>query len=253
MAVLTSRQLDILRSDLWFGALPSDLAGALIEAGSLRRLAHAQPLFFRGDPPDGLYAVLSGTLRVFGVTACGKEALLSVVEPPSWFGEIALFDRLPRTHDVQADGDATLLHVPLESLHAMLAAQPGWWQHVGVLVSLKTRLLMIGLESQALLPPEGQLARRLLWMIRSSMSDTQAGTYRLHVRQVTLGEMLSMARQTVNRILKDMESRGVVRLAYSTVEVLDIDKLADAAVLSPMERKVLAHLGERQRPGRGFP
>jgi len=245
MAVLDTPQLDTLRADLWFGGLPADLSQALVAQGVLRRVRHAQHLFFRGDAPDGLYAVLSGTLRVFGVTACGKEALLSVMAPPLWFGEIALFDKLPRTHDVQADGDALVLHVPDAALPAMLAAHPGWWHHFGVLVSLKTRLLMIMLESQALLSPEGQLARRLLWMVRTSALGQGEEAVRLKVRQGTLGEMLSMARQTVNRILKDLEARGVVKLAYGTVEVSDIHLLADVALLTPMERRVLKHLGER--------
>ncbi|MFT3859300.1 MAG: Crp/Fnr family transcriptional regulator [Aquabacterium sp.] len=244
MAVLSPAQLDTLRCDLWFGALPADLADALIAQGALRRLAHAQHLFFRGDAPDGIYAVLSGTLRVSGVTPSGKEALLALLDPPAWFGEIALFDRLPRTHDAQACGEVAVLHVPQPALQAMLRAQPDWWPHFGVLLALKTRLLMISHEGHALASQEGMLARRLLWMVRSSEAGFRLDKARLKINQETLGQMLAMARQTVNRILKDMEARGVLRVTYGTVEVLDIVRLADAAELSVMERRVLQHLTE---------
>lgn len=246
MADLSPAQLDTLRTDLWFGSLPPDLASSLIERGVRRRLSHAQHLFFRGDPPDGSYAVLFGTLRVSGVTSQGKEALLSLLDPPVWFGEIALFDKLPRTHDVQAEGEATVLHVLLADLQAMLDAQPRWWPHFGALLSLKTRLLLINHEGQSLVSQEGMLARRLLWMVRSSGGGFGLDRVRLKINQETLGLMLSMARQTVNRILKDLEARGVLRVNYGVVEVIDFVKLADVAELSPMERKVLRHLSEQQ-------
>lgn len=242
MAALSPAQLHTLGCDLWFSALPHELAQSLIGRGVLRRLRPSQHLFFRGDPPDGIYAVLSGSLRVSGVTAAGKEALLALLDPPVWFGEIALFDKLPRTHDVQADGEAVVLHVPLADLQAMLDAQPTWWPHFGVLLSLKTRLLLIQHEGHSLVSQEGMLARRLLWMVRSTEAGFNLDKIRLKINQETLGLMLSMARQTVNRILKDLEARGVLRVSYGEVEVLDIEKLADAGELSPMERKVLKHL-----------
>ncbi|MBF4499681.1 Crp/Fnr family transcriptional regulator, partial [Vibrio vulnificus] len=81
------------------------------------------------------YAVLEGGLHISGVTREGREAMLSLVEPPMWYGEIALFDRLSRTHDAVAEGATTLLFVPLASLDAMLEAQPRWWRHFGVLMA----------------------------------------------------------------------------------------------------------------------
>jgi len=245
MAVLTPEQFATLRSDIWFSTLPAELAGWLIEHGHIRKLSHGQYLFFRGDAADGIYGVLGGALRVFGVTADGKEALLQLVEPPVWFGEIALFDGLPRTHDVQADGGVTLLQVSQTVLHDLLRQQPAYWQHFGVLMSFKLRLVFINQESQTLMPPEGMLARRLFWMLRSSPAGAQSGPARLKVKQSTLAQMLAMSRQTVNRIMMELQQRGVVRVSYGTVEVIDPEALADAAQLNAMERKMLQIINGR--------
>ena len=104
----------------WFSHLPPDLQRSLLGAARLRVLTAGQYLFKRGDPPCGVYAVLEGTVRISAVSAQGKEAVLSLVETPYWFGEICLFDNLPRTHDAMATGACRLLQVPQVPQAAML-------------------------------------------------------------------------------------------------------------------------------------
>ena len=95
------------------------MADALLQAANLKRLQAGETLFMRGAPADGIFAVLEGSLRVSGMTVDGKEAILSIVEAPQWLGEIALFDGMPRTHDVVAESAVALLHVPRLALEAL--------------------------------------------------------------------------------------------------------------------------------------
>ena len=244
MAILIPEQLALLRRDIWFGALDTRLAEALTEVAVRRVLSPGQHLFFRGDPPDGLYAVLDGTLRVSGVTEAGKEAVLSLLEPPTWFGEISLFDRLPRTHDVSAEGTVLLLHVRQGDLEAMLARQPRYWRDLGVLMALKARLAFINLEDLALLPPDVRLARRLVWLAQSADPRREQAVCRLVLSQSALAAMVFMSRQTANQGLMALQAQGILHVAYGAIEVLDRGRLIEAARLSPMERSVLLQLQE---------
>lgn len=90
-----ARYLPQLDAQPWFAALPQALRADLLSHAALRRLPAGRALFRRGDPPCGLYAVLSGSVTIGAVDAQGKEALLTVAGPVTWFGEIALFDGLP--------------------------------------------------------------------------------------------------------------------------------------------------------------
>lgn len=116
--------LSPLRSGSWFRGLPADMRAALLEAGTIRRLEPGEVLFQRGDPFDGLYAVIAGAVLVHAHDAGGKAALLGLLEAGAWFGEICLFDGLLRTHDARAATRAAVWHVPRARLDAMLAAQP---------------------------------------------------------------------------------------------------------------------------------
>ena len=216
-----------LESGQWFRLLPGELQEQLLGEGRLLRLSAGQQLFRRGDPPCGLYAVLGGSMRVGAVSRQGKEALLTLVEAPYWFGEISLFDGLPRTHDAYAEGPCLLLQVPQAALLALLQQQPQYWRELALLMSQKLRLAFVALEEMSLLPAAPRLARRLL-MMAEGYGET--GPRRvLHLAQEQLALMLGLSRQTTNQILKDLEARGALRLTYGEIEITDLGTLRQAA------------------------
>ena len=212
----------------WFSHLPAPFQHSLLAHARLRQLTAGQYLFKRGDPPCGLYAVLDGTLRVSAVNEQGKEAILSLVESPFWFGEICLFDGLPRTHDACAVGPCTLLQVPQQALLNILDDSPRYWRDLALLMSQKLRLSFIGLEQLSLMPASVRLAHRLL-MIVEGYGDTEHSKRVLHLPQEDLAAMLSLSRQTTNALLKDLQAQGLVRLGYGEIEILDVPRLRQAA------------------------
>ncbi len=219
-----------LASGHWFSHLPADLQRSLLAAARLRSLTAGQALFKRGDPPCGLYAVLDGAVRISAVNAQGKEAVLSLVETPYWFGEICLFDNLPRTHDALAMGPCTLLQVPQASMLDILAKQPAYWRDVALLMSHKLRLSLINIEQMSLMPASARLAHRLL-MIAEGYGEIDQARRTLQLPQEDLAAMLGLSRQTTNSLLKTLEQQGIIGLSYAAIEVLDLKGLRQAAGL----------------------
>ncbi|WP_374319049.1 Crp/Fnr family transcriptional regulator [Aquabacterium sp.] len=236
--------LALLRSDAWFGSVSGELEQDLLALAVPRRLQSGEHLFFRGDLADGIYAVLEGSLRISGVTEAGKEAILSMAEAPMWLGEIALFDRLPRTHNAVAEGATRLLHVPAAPLNELLAHKPRYWRDLGVLMALKVRFAFIGMEDLALLPADLRLMRRLVMLAHTVNGD---GPCVLPISQAQLGMMLSLSRQTTNQILQNLQDQSIVQVSYGRIEVLDIGRLVAEAGLSSADK---ALLGQLQPQGR---
>jgi len=243
MTMLTAPQCALLRTDIWFSQLPPDLAQALLALGRVRHLRGGEALFRRGEAVDGIYAVMAGALQISGVTREGREAIISLLEPPMWFGEIALFDRLPRTHDAVADGPTKLFFIPLAALDALLAQHPAFWRHFGVLMAFKVRLAFIALEDLSIVAPAARMARRLVWLAYCAVTGGEMGRCRIHIKQTQLALMMALSRQTVNQLLNALEQRGLVKLSYGVVDVLDMAALQDAAAMSAMERRVLERGG----------
>jgi CRP-like cAMP-binding protein len=217
-----------LSSGQWFNHLPALLQDSLLAIAKLRRLSPGQQLFGRGDPPCGLYAVLEGAVRIGAVNEQGKEALLSLVEPPHWFGEICLFDGQPRTHDACGVGFCILLHVPQAALLELLEEHPQYWRHLALLMSHKLRLTFINLEQLSLMPAPARVAHRLL-LIAEGYGETEHVRRILQLPQEQLALMLSLSRQTINQILKELQNQGILKLSYGEIEVIDLEKLRVAA------------------------
>ncbi|KAF1028539.1 MAG: Transcriptional regulator SdrP [Pseudomonas sp.] len=208
----------------WYSHLPAPFQHSLLAEGRLRHLAAGQTLFKRGDPPCGLYAVLEGSLRISTVNEQGKEAVLSLVELPYWFGEICLFDGLPRTHDAIASGPCTLLQVPHAAMLKILDETPPYWRDLALLMSQKLRLSFINMEQMSLMPPAMRLAHRLL-MMTEGYGEIEQARRTLQLPQEDLAAMLNLSRQTTNGLLKDLQAQGVVRLGYGEIEILDVQQL----------------------------
>lgn len=222
--------LPLLRTGRWFAALPDDCAQALVDMAQLRTLAPGAPLFLRGDLPCGLYAVLRGAVDISGAGGprdAARAALLTRLEAPAWFGEIALFDNAARTHDAHAAEATLLLQVPHERLQAWLATHPQHWRTLALLLTDKLRSAFVALEDQALLPAPQRLARRLVLMAEGygQLRQERASRRVISLSQEQLSLMLAISRQTINQILRDLQTRGLVRVQRGEVEIIDLPAL----------------------------
>lgn len=77
----------------------------------------------QGESDDGMFLVLEGELRVRLMIA-GKETILATLGPGECFGEIALFDRGPRSADVLANKDSVLLKITSEAFDKLRREAP---------------------------------------------------------------------------------------------------------------------------------
>jgi CRP-like cAMP-binding protein len=229
-----SSYLPVLQSGRWFAQLPLPLSQALLDMARVRTLAAGEALFLRNSPPCGLYAVVRGAIRISGVaggvgspSADAKEAVLIVLPPPVWFGEVSVFDNSARTHDAHAAGPATLLHIPHDGLVQWLQQHPQHWRDLALLMADKLRLAFVTLEEQAVLPAPVRLARRLVQMAQGYGQIQTQGTSRrtLELTQEQLSLMLGISRQTTNGILNDLKDRRILDVQRGQLEILDFPAL----------------------------
>ena len=108
---------------LFAGLAPATL-DALARASRLRRYPAGQVLWNEGDPGDSLLVLEEGQLRISRFAASGQEAVLSVVEPPTALGELALLDGLPRNATVVAQQPVVVRVIPRSVFLALLRQEP---------------------------------------------------------------------------------------------------------------------------------
>lgn len=217
----------------WFDSLPEAVQHHMLARARRRELTPGQRLYSRGDPPDGFYGVLEGSIRVSGIGAEGQEAVLDFYGPGSWFGEVSLFDGLPRSHDAHASETnlpTRLLQIAAADLEELLTVHPALSRSLLQLEALRVRILLQAIESYSTQSLEQRLANRLLMLAAAHGVTTAEGVrIELHLPQETLAQMIGATRQRVNQILKNWELDQMIKQQYGRILLLDQIKFENLA------------------------
>jgi len=221
-AVNTIDVAGILGRDPWFRDVPDLLQSTLLRIGVTRRLSQGQRLFSRGDATNGVYAVLEGRLAALDVNEQGDEAIQLHLDPVTWFGEMGLYDRLPRAHHVRAEQASTVLWLNDQLLRSHLEQSPQHWHHFGLLLTQKLRLALFMLDGRKLDSNDLLVARTVLMIAQSYQPGSGLAKSRVAIQQQQVADMLGMSRQTVSQALQRLKAEGILQLAYGKVEILDV-------------------------------
>lgn len=223
----------LLSASEWFRELPAEVVSQLVALSVTRRFRDGDLVHAKGDAPDGLYGIVGGRVRISNVGASGGEMLVAVFEPGSWWGEISMFDGLPRTHDAHAVGETEIVLLPQPRFHALLQQQPQLYAHFCRMLCRKLRLAFSHIEDATFLPLPERLAKRLLLLADIYGENKPEGRrITLHLPQEDLGRMLGAARQSVSKVLKSFEADGWIRVEYGHITVRDrqaLQLLAEAS------------------------
>ncbi|MBK9322551.1 MAG: Crp/Fnr family transcriptional regulator [Bdellovibrionaceae bacterium] len=90
-----------------------------------KKVAKDTYLFREGDAPDAMYIVKSGSLAVTK-TKNTSEVVLAEIGPGSMVGEMAIFDKKPRSANVKAIKDSEVISLPYEGLNSQMDSLPVW-------------------------------------------------------------------------------------------------------------------------------
>lgn len=228
--VLTIDERSNIESGSWFSKLSLPLRQAILERSTVKRHADGATLSARGQPAEEWCGVAKGAVRVGSVSLSGKQVTLTYVEPGTWFGDIALFDGLPRTHDATAHGETTLLAVRKADFKDLLAQHVELYDALLRLNCRRLRLMFDTFEDLNTRPLAARLAKQILLLARSyGVEQGDEIRIGLQLAQEDLAQLLGASRQRVNQELKGFEREGAVRIEPTRLVLLSKDKLLTIA------------------------
>ncbi len=224
--ILTIDEQSNIASGPWFSRLSSPLQEAILARAIVRRLHDGAILSARGAPAEEWCGVALGAVRVSSVSLSGKQVTLTYVEPGTWFGDISLFDGMPRTHDAHAHGETTLLVVRRPDFKELLAQHVELYDALLRLNCRRLRLLFDAVEDLNTRPLSARLAKQILLLARSyGVEHGDEIRIGLQLAQEDIAQLLGASRQRVNQELKGFERDGAVRIEPTRLVVLSKDKL----------------------------
>ena len=229
MAVLGgSMARDALRACGLFSHADDASLDALAGALRVRRFRKAETIFHQGDPGDALFIVASGSVKVVLPSSEGPEpAIVAVLGPGEFFGELALLDGAPHSATIVAVEPTETLVLRRDAFLGLVDTEAELRRALLASLATEIRRLTGHVEDLHFLDLPGRLASRILRLAAGQpRADDGSVTIPWPYTQSELAGMIGGSRQSVNRLLADFADEGLVRLERDALIVADVGRLA---------------------------
>ncbi len=191
---------------------------------SHRSYRRGEVLFHQGDPGDTLLIVVSGQVKVVLMTADGEEAVVAILGPGDFLGDLSLFDGRPRSASVVALEPTETLVLHRQDFHAFLRSHPVMAEEMFAVLADRIRRLDEQLKRTYFLDLPVRLAHKLLELGVEKGHKTPEGIrIDLPLTQSELASMIGASRQRVNRVLAELQDKQIIRLERRGLTILQPD------------------------------
>ena len=202
----------------WFAGVPVALQERLRDEVSVQHADKGTVMMPAGSAVQGWHAVLSGLVMLQSPASQGRASAFIGVPDGEWFGEGSAMKPEPRRYHVVALRPTTLLCLPLPLFATLRETSLGFNQFLVQHLNMRLGQAMTIIEAGRTQSPEHRVAlylSRLFWR----------STRRLNLTQEELGQLVGLSRQTVNKVLRVLEGRGIVSLDFGKVAIVDDEAL----------------------------
>ncbi len=184
----------------------------LLALAAVKRYAAGDMVFAEGDAGDGLYGVLAGQIAITADSSQGRELILNLCGPGSFFGEVALLDGHGRSANAVAKAPTMLLFIGRRDFMPYLERNPKIAIRLLALLCERLRVSTERFEDSMFLGVSARLAKRLLSLIDVHGSADGGADARIGLKlsQGELARILGVSREIVNRQLSEWRDAGII-------------------------------------------
>lgn len=202
-------------------SLPDAERQQLLARTRRRSYARNEVLVREGDPSDSLHLVEAGRLAVRVDTAAGDTALLNVIGPADWFGELSLLgsDAPVRTATVVALEPATTRSLTTAAFSELRRRHPASGELLLTLLARRVEELSVRLVEVMFDSLERRVHRRLLDLVRVYDDGHPGAPVTVPLTQEQLAALVGGTRSSVNEVLQRLAHQRVVELGRGRIVV----------------------------------
>lgn len=195
---------------------------ALVRRAEQRIYNAGQLLFQRGDPGDGIFAIVSGRVKIFLEGTEGGEVVVATRTTGDVIGELSLIDQHKRSASAAAVDRVKVAHIATADFEEWLMSHPA--AAVALLRELAQRVreTVDQVGEIAILSIDTRIARRLwMYFVEAAPDAVPKQGMRVRVNQSELASVVNVTRESVNKHLRRMKEAGVITIDAGKVTLLD--------------------------------
>ncbi len=171
--------------------LPPEVQQAFDKVSKYRTVDAGTAIVRTGDMRHFVHQLMAGQVIYCSYDSRGRETVTAAMKPGDWIGLSEVFTDAPAMADVMATTPVELRTIARRDFESLLGAHP-----------LIARQLL-----------------KLLYLLAYRPGQVEPDAP-IDLSQDELAKMLAASRQTLNRLLKELEQEGLLTLGYRTIRLL---------------------------------
>jgi CRP-like cAMP-binding protein len=201
-----------------FEGLPSEQLEDLAMIMADQVFGKGEMIFSEGEEADGFYVAIKGRVKVYKLSAEGKEQILHIFGPGEPFGEVPVFTGQRFPAHAEAMEESRVLFFPKVSFVDLVRRNPSLALNMLGVLSKRLRRFTALIDDLSLKEVPGRLAAYLLYL---TTQEKGSGAIELPITKTQLASLLGTIPETLSRILGKMTAQGFIETDGRRIRILD--------------------------------
>ncbi len=224
-----SEKLWFLKNCDLFQRLTLDQIGRIESNSRSRSFPAHSPIYLPAEEADSVYLLAKGMVKVSHLTDDGKESILAFIEAGELFGEFAIFDGNERDEYVEAVEATTVVMIPAEEMHRLMAENADFAFTITKMVGLRRQRIERRLKNLLFMPNRARLVHLLIDLAEQFGVHTNDGIrLRVKLSHQDMANLIGTTRESVTVVLGRLRSEGSVECGRCKMTLTNPARLADS-------------------------
>ena len=207
----------------WLQALSAQERSVAAADVKVVQVATGELLCRVGKPATYWFGVIDGLLKMSNDTDLGVPITFTGVPPGGWFGEGTVIKREVYRYNIQALRRSVVAGLGVDTFHWLLDRSIPFNRFITQQLNERLGQFIAAREIDRMSDADARVARSLGALFHPVLYPGVGEL--LRITQQELGYLVGLSRQRVNEALNALQDKGLIRIEYGGVSVLDLEGL----------------------------
>ena len=194
-------------------------------AKTCQQFKKGQTIFEEGTYPHGLYCISNGKIKVTQTGSDGREHIVHLSKDGDVMGYRAVLSGDKYSCSAVALENSSVCFIPTKVFVSMVEKDPKLAFKIIHLLSNELKVAEKGITDIAQKSVKERLAQGLLLLKESYGFETDNATLNVAMTREDIANIVGTARETVIRLLFELDREGVIHLDGKKIKIVDQSKL----------------------------
>ncbi|EIW00188.1 Crp/Fnr family transcriptional regulator [Thermoanaerobacter siderophilus] len=219
---------DYLKKVPYFNELEDKSLEEIHKISTINFFKKGSIIFMEGEKGEAIYFVKSGKVKISKTSSIGKEYIIKIMEKGDIFAESILFAGGEYPATAEAIEDSEVIMLKNQDIENLILKNSEIALSIIKLMAKRLKNVSYIIENLALRDSIGRTASVLLTFAKERGVNVKEGILlNLNLNRQDLANIIGISRETVTRVLSQMDKEGIIKLNRNKVIIKDIERLRE--------------------------